>query len=73
MSKLVCPVCGGRLLYDRIDDGHIKAEIISNSEVVTLENESDGSTRVYCSQDGSHKIPDALWAEVETIASNFYD
>jgi len=55
MEKIVCEVCGGNLFYERVDDGAVLVEI-NNNEVVEISNKSNGYTRVYCGNDGEHKV-----------------
>ena len=71
MSKIVCPVCGGALMYHRIDDGEDLVEIVSDKKIIYQGGDSNGSTRVYCKTDESHKIDPELWDEVVTIAEGF--
>lgn len=77
MSKVCCPVCGGKIIYHRVDDGEYKIEVdneehdVSSPSIIELENFSDGSTDIYCSVDSSHKISPELWDEIITIVEDY--
>ncbi len=68
MNKVCCPVCGGSLIYHRIDDGEAKVIIRAEDDYEVIAEDSDGSTRVYCAEDESHKIDSDTWDKVVLIA-----
>lgn len=70
-KKLVCPVCGGTLRYERLDDGIAIVDIKADgSGVEEIGSESDGTTRVYCTVDDTHKIDDATWNDAIALAED---
>ncbi len=75
MSNVKCPVCGGELIYHRVDDGESKVIIRKEEDghlsAEEIGSDSNGSTRVYCNTDESHDIPVELWDEVVLIAEDF--
>jgi len=75
MSDVKCPVCGSVLIYHRIDDGEskviIKKEEDGHLSCEEIGSDSNGSTKVYCSNDDRHEIPNDLWDEVVLIAEDF--
>lgn len=68
--NIKCPVCGDSLIYHRIEDSEFKA-YVEDDEVTEIEDRSNGSSRVYCSSDDSHEIPDELWTEVIQRAEDY--
>jgi hypothetical protein len=71
MPKIKCPVCGGNIIYHRIDDGENKIRIISDEAYVEIGTKSHGSTSVYCETDATHDITGQLRDTVIEIAQEF--
>lgn len=69
-SPFVCPICGARLRYHRIDDGEAIVEITETGEVEEIGQDSNGSTNVYCTADRTHKISPEQWDEIVTLAED---
>ena len=70
--RFTCPICGGPLGYERVDDGMIINKIteLDNGEtdVYEIHNKSNGYELVFCwDHKFSHKIPDALKDNVLTF------
>ena len=70
-KKLVCPVCGGTLRYERLDDGISIVDIKADgSGIDYFRSWSDGSTIVYCITDDTHKIDDATWHDAVSLVED---
>lgn len=68
--KFECPVCHASLRHERMDDGTIIHVISATGEVEELVNKSDGYSRVYCSADDTHEIPEELIQKVLDLIAN---
>ena len=71
MTKIVCPVCGGSILYHRVDDGEMMVRVISDEAYEELGGKVNGYTSVRCEAYPSHIIPDELRNTVIEIAQEF--
>jgi ssDNA-binding Zn-finger/Zn-ribbon topoisomerase 1 len=71
MSSLKCPTCNHNIIYHRIDDGESKIIIKGEYEVEEIYCNSNGSTRIYCSNNEAHKIPNDLQDKIIIISEGF--
>lgn len=58
--KYECPVCGGKLLHTRVDDGYTKRLIASDGMFENAGEKSNGYDEVICIKDSDHDIPSDL-------------
>ena len=62
--KMECPICKSLLRVERIDEGVIIYGISRKGNVKEIGNNSNGSTRIYCSKNSNHVIPSDTQEEV---------
>lgn len=63
-----CPVCGGNIHHERVDDGKDVGRITENGEYEFLSSKSNGHDRIFCAVDDDHEIPDDLHEAALEIA-----
>ena len=67
--KVICPECNAELMHEIIDDG-IRLYKVRDGEAIEISNKSNGSGRVFCSKDETHKISSDLMDKVIDITND---